>query len=66
MCGCGCDLGFVLAACQVAEARNANPRKATVVLAPRSRSILECITMTWLACVFGDTPMQRLGRGSGW
>jgi hypothetical protein len=65
MCGCGCELGFVLAACRNAEARDADPQKVSEVRVLHPRSIFERITMAWLACVFGDTPMHRLGRGSG-
>jgi hypothetical protein len=65
MCGCGCELGFVLAACRAAEARDANPRKTSTVPTQHPRSIFERIAMIWLACIFGDAPMQRLSRGSG-
>jgi hypothetical protein len=55
---------LVLAVCRAAEERDANPRKTSTVPTQHPRSMFERITMTWLACMFGDTPMHRLSRGS--
>lgn len=65
MCGCGCELGLVLAACQAGEARLPATPKASAAPVPHPHSVLERLMLAWLACMFGDTPMQRLSRGSG-
>jgi|LNFM01.1.fsa_nt_gb hypothetical protein len=65
MCGCGCELGLVLAVCRAAEVRDAEVQEAPAVRVLHSRSLVERIAMIWLACMFGNAPMQRLSRGSG-
>ena len=59
MCGCGCELGLVLAACCAEE-----PRRR-VEFAPRPRSLFERFMMAWLAGMSGEVPLQDLSRGSG-
>jgi hypothetical protein len=54
MCGCGCELGLVLAAC-----RSDAPR------ASRPRTLLERFVTAWLACLLGNPTPQDLSRGSG-
>lgn len=65
MCGCGCELGLALAVCQAEEAKRPPAPQTAAVEVPRIASIFECVMMNWLACLVGDTPMQRLSRGSG-
>ena len=62
MCGCGCELGLVLAACRAGEAQHTAASR--IEAAPRPHSVLERLVLVWLACMAGDTRMQRLSRGS--
>jgi hypothetical protein len=65
MCGCGCELGLALAICRAEEAQRLAASKAVPTSVPCAGSVFERLVVSWLACMFGDTPMQRLSRGSG-
>ena len=65
MCGCGCELGLVLAVCRAGDTQHPAVQGADVALAQGSRSIVERLTMFWLARLFGDGPLSGQSRGSG-
>ena len=70
MCGCGCELGLVLAACRAAEVhRDASPAALTGVPS-QPQTVFEQLIAAWLASLFDERAMQRsplgnLSRGSG-
>ena len=69
MCGCGCELGLVLAACRTAEVHRAARQAAPVIALPRP-TLFDRLIAAWLAGLFGETsmlrsPLENLSRGSG-
>lgn len=75
MCGCGCELGLVLAACQLADVPY---RTAPQVELSGSRSSprlswFERVALAWMAALAPEaaarpqarTPLQNLSRGRG-
>jgi hypothetical protein len=70
MCGCGCELGLVLASCQAVEVQRSAARGASSPTAQLRRTILERVMLAWLASVLGDAALhcpiaQNDRRGSG-
>ncbi len=68
MCGCGCELGLVLAACR-AEVNSAAVQVAPTIVSPRT-TLFDRLIAAWLTGLFGEASMQRsplenLSRGSG-
>jgi hypothetical protein len=69
MCGCGCELGLVMAACRAAEVQSTSVQAAPAMVSARL-TLFERWKATWFASLIGETLMQRsplenLSRGSG-
>lgn len=70
MCGCGCELGLVLAACRAADVQGDTSQSALTGGPSRPRTVFERLIAAWLACLFDERAMQRSplenpSRGSG-
>lgn len=65
MCGCGCELGLVLAACRAAEGERTHaqrrPAKSGQGLLQRLPQMFERMALAWIAGLLGE---NELGRGS--